>query len=264
VMKCLEKQRDRRYDTTNGLVRDIQRYLADEPLEARPLSPGYRLGKFLRRNKGPVVAAGVVLLALLAGIAGTTFGLIRAEKARAAETERAEGERVAKVDAEARRSEAEAPRVRAEAGEKLASQRLVQVEAEKQKAEEEKRIAQAGRDFLQMKLLLQADWRAQANALLRAGGSAAEAKENPTIRELLDRAAKELAPDSIEANFPKEPLLQAELLQTVGFTYRGIGDYERTIEFLQRLATLRKQHLGPDHRDTLTALHSLAGTPSPR
>ena len=54
VMKCLEKQRERRYETANGLARDIQRFLADEPVEARPPSTGYRFGKFLRRNKGPV------------------------------------------------------------------------------------------------------------------------------------------------------------------------------------------------------------------
>ena len=83
VMKCLEKKRDRRYDTVNALARDIQRYLADEPVEARPPSAGYRLSKFLQRNKGPVVAAAVVLLTLLAGIAGTTFGLIRAERRKA-------------------------------------------------------------------------------------------------------------------------------------------------------------------------------------
>jgi eukaryotic-like serine/threonine-protein kinase len=82
VMKCLEKKRDRRYDTANGLARDIQRYLADEPVEARPPSAGYRLNKFLRRNKGAVVAAALVMLTLLAGIAGTTFGLIRAEHGR--------------------------------------------------------------------------------------------------------------------------------------------------------------------------------------
>jgi eukaryotic-like serine/threonine-protein kinase len=41
VMKCLEKQRDRRYETANGLARDIQRYLVDEPVEARPPSMGY-------------------------------------------------------------------------------------------------------------------------------------------------------------------------------------------------------------------------------
>src|SRR4051794_38895141 len=64
-----------------------------------------------------------------------------------------------------------------------------------------------------------------ANALRQAGGPSADAKYNPTVRELLDRAAAELAPDKIEAQFPKQPLVQAEILQTIGNTYRGIGEY---------------------------------------
>ncbi len=75
VMKCLEKHRERRYETANGLARDIQRYLADEAVEARPPSAGYRFSKFLRRHRGPVLAASLVLLALVGGIVGTTFGI---------------------------------------------------------------------------------------------------------------------------------------------------------------------------------------------
>jgi eukaryotic-like serine/threonine-protein kinase len=83
VMKCLDKNRERRYETANGLARDVQRYLADEVVEARPPSAGYRVRKFVRRHRGRVLAAGLLLLALLAGIAGTTWGLIRAAKANA-------------------------------------------------------------------------------------------------------------------------------------------------------------------------------------
>jgi serine/threonine protein kinase/tetratricopeptide (TPR) repeat protein len=83
VMKCLEKQRDRRYETASGLARDLQRYLANEVVEARPPSASYRVRKFVSRHRGQVVAAGLVLLALLAGIGGTTWGLIRAAKANA-------------------------------------------------------------------------------------------------------------------------------------------------------------------------------------
>ena len=68
VMKCLEKHRERRYETANGLARDIQRYLADEAVEARPPSAGYRFGKFVRRHKGQVIAASLVLLTLLGGL----------------------------------------------------------------------------------------------------------------------------------------------------------------------------------------------------
>ena len=66
-MKALEKDRNRRYETANGLAADVQRYLADEPVQACPPSAGYRLRKFVRRNKGPVLAAALVLLALVAG-----------------------------------------------------------------------------------------------------------------------------------------------------------------------------------------------------
>ena len=82
VMKALEKDRTRRYETASGLARDIQRYLDDEVVEARPPSTGYRIGKFVRRHKAQVIAAGLVMLALLAGIAGTTWGLIREARAK--------------------------------------------------------------------------------------------------------------------------------------------------------------------------------------
>jgi serine/threonine protein kinase len=69
VMKALEKDRIRRYQTANSLARDIERYLADEPVEASPPSTSYRLRKFLRRNKPQVAAASFLVLALVAGIA---------------------------------------------------------------------------------------------------------------------------------------------------------------------------------------------------
>jgi tetratricopeptide (TPR) repeat protein len=87
VMKALEKDRGRRYDTANGFALDIQRYLADEALVAGPPSAGYRLRKFVKRHKGQVAAAVAVLVVLLVGIAGTAWGLMRAEMARQAEAE---------------------------------------------------------------------------------------------------------------------------------------------------------------------------------
>ncbi len=83
VMKALEKDRTRRYETANGLARDIQRYLDDEVVEARPPSAGYRFGKFVRRHRAQAMAAGLVFLALLAGIASTTWGLVREARANA-------------------------------------------------------------------------------------------------------------------------------------------------------------------------------------
>jgi serine/threonine protein kinase len=93
VMKCLEKERGPRYETANGLAMDVQRYLADEPVLAGPPSARYRLRKFLRKYRGPVAAAAVVALLLVAGIIGTTAGFVRAERQRSvAQQEKARAE----------------------------------------------------------------------------------------------------------------------------------------------------------------------------
>jgi tetratricopeptide (TPR) repeat protein len=83
VMKCLEKDRNRRYETANGLARDIQRYLTNVPVEARPPSVSYHLRKFLHRNRGPVLAALAVVVMLVAGVIGTSVGMVRAWHAEA-------------------------------------------------------------------------------------------------------------------------------------------------------------------------------------
>jgi serine/threonine protein kinase/tetratricopeptide (TPR) repeat protein len=77
AMRALEKDRNRRYETASGLARDVQRYLADEPVEACPPSTGYRLRKFARKHRTLVgVAAGFVVMLLL-GLAGLGYGLMR-------------------------------------------------------------------------------------------------------------------------------------------------------------------------------------------
>lgn len=89
VMKCLEKDRARRYETVNALAREVQRFLADEPVEARPPSTGYRFKKFLTRHKGAASAITIVALALVGGILGTSWGLILAKEQEGyADTER--------------------------------------------------------------------------------------------------------------------------------------------------------------------------------
>ena len=88
VMKALEKDRTRRYETANGFAADVLRHLAYEPVLAAPPSRAYRLRKFVRKHRGGVIAASLVVLALVGGIAGTTWGLIRAEWARAGEAKR--------------------------------------------------------------------------------------------------------------------------------------------------------------------------------
>lgn len=103
VMKALEKDRSRRYETASAFAMDVQRFLDDEPVLACSPSAGYRLRKFARRHQGKLVAAIAIFAATIIGLAGTIFGLIearhqaaRANKSLQAEFLRAEGERIAK------------------------------------------------------------------------------------------------------------------------------------------------------------------------
>jgi serine/threonine protein kinase/tetratricopeptide (TPR) repeat protein len=82
VLKALEKDRTCRYETANGFARDIQRYLSNEVVEARPSSAGYRLRKLVARNRGKVIAASFIALSLLAGVIGTIISLMEARKQR--------------------------------------------------------------------------------------------------------------------------------------------------------------------------------------
>ncbi|MGA2247477.1 MAG: protein kinase [Verrucomicrobiota bacterium] len=81
VMKCLEKDRARRYETANGLTADLDRHLKNEPVMARPPTGLYKLQKFARRNKLAVVAVGAVAAALIIGLGVSTWMFIRERNA---------------------------------------------------------------------------------------------------------------------------------------------------------------------------------------
>ncbi len=83
VMKSLEKDRARRYETANGLAMDIVRYLSNEPVQASPPSRAYRLRKLVARNRLVFAAATAMVALLAAGVVGTSFGLVRARQAEA-------------------------------------------------------------------------------------------------------------------------------------------------------------------------------------
>jgi serine/threonine protein kinase/WD40 repeat protein len=113
VMKALEKDRNRRYETANSLAMDVQRYLADEPVQARPPTILYRFRKFARRNKALVTTALVIALTLLVAAAGMSWKWREAESAReqtAASEKQARDDQVRALEAErlARLREAEA------------------------------------------------------------------------------------------------------------------------------------------------------------
>src|SRR5262249_41525196 len=84
VMKCLEKDRSRRYETANGLAMDLQRHLANETVQARPPSTAYRVQKAIRRNRAAFAAAALIAAILLVASVVSTWQAVRATHAEAA------------------------------------------------------------------------------------------------------------------------------------------------------------------------------------
>jgi WD40 repeat protein/serine/threonine protein kinase len=115
VMKALEKDRTRRYETASGLAGDVRRHLENEPVIARPPSAAYRFQKFVRRNKLAFAAGTTIALTLVFGVVASTWQAVRATKAEQAATfEAKHAEQQAQLAAqEAARATAEASRAAA-------------------------------------------------------------------------------------------------------------------------------------------------------
>jgi serine/threonine protein kinase/tetratricopeptide (TPR) repeat protein len=101
VMKCLEKDRNRRYETAGALALDVQRFLNDEPVEACPPSAAYRLKKFARRNRTLLTTVSLVAASLIVGTCLSVSQAIRATRSEALATARLRDATKARADAEA-------------------------------------------------------------------------------------------------------------------------------------------------------------------
>ena len=176
-----------------------------------------------------MIAASLVLFALLAGVAGTTVGLIRANRA-------AEAERVAKVDAEEQKGKALLSAER-EADERKKAD-AARVEAQAKEAE-----ANAVVQFLQDKVFAAARPKGQQGGLGKAVS-------------LRDAIAASLP--ALGQGFAAQPLVEARLRRTLGNTFRYLAEYEQARDQLEQSRALFARHRGPDHPDTLRSMNSLA------
>ncbi|MEO6811288.1 MAG: serine/threonine-protein kinase [Isosphaeraceae bacterium] len=214
VMKALEKDRGRRYETANGFALDVMRHLSSEPVQAAPPSPIYRARKFARRHRGGVIAASLVVLALLVGIAGTTWGMVWASRAR---------------DAEAvQRQTAEAEKQRAKQSEALAKQ---------QRARAEEREAQAIDAVSRFRDAVANEPELKNNPALDALRKRLLKEPLAFFRGLRDRlqADKDTRPESL-ARLAKANFDLGILTSEIGDMQDALIDYREALAIRQRLA----------------------------
>jgi len=124
VMKTLEKDRNRRYETASGFAADVERYLNDEPVQACPPSAWYRFRKFARRHKAALVTAAAISIALVIGIVISTRQAIRATRAERLADQRLKEEAAARRAEEKQRRIADEQRQTAEQARQRATENL--------------------------------------------------------------------------------------------------------------------------------------------
>ena len=238
VMKALEKERSRRYETANGLAEDIRRHLCDEPVSASPPSVSYRVRKFIRRNRAGVIAATTIAVTLLLGVAGTTGGMFwaLAEKKDAIIARQAESEAKQKAMESAARARDEADR--ATAAEQKAAETLREVEAERDAKELARKEAEQLSEFL--------------TNVFQSPDPTRDGREIKVV-ELLDNAAKKL-----ESELVNQPRQRAKLQVTLGMTYLALGLPREAIPLLESARDFYFAKVGREHRDALAVMNALA------
>ncbi len=236
VMKALEKDRARRYVTANGFARDIERYLAGDPVEAGPPSATYKLRKLARKHRPALVTIGAFAGLLLLSAAVAIALAIQAVRAEAkARQEAAAAEQARESEARLRQTADDEQR-RARAAEQAARDE----QARTKKSEAETRTVL---EFFRNKVLAAGRPKHQEGGL---GKSA-------TIREAVDAAVP-----GIEKSFAGQPTVEASIRDTLGQSYLYLSEPALAIRHHEHALELRRRALGPDHPDTLTSMSSLA------
>lgn len=242
VMRCLEKDRARRYETANGLAMDIGRYLADEPVMAGPPSAVYRLRKLLRRNRGPVFAAVLVLISLLLGVTCTTLALVRADERRWEAEQARAAEGLLRMEAEGQKQLA---LVATEEERKAKDRESARAEGERRAKEEAEKNLGYAKKGIEILRSVFTDLDPTANYL-----TVAELRN--ALRDNLNKAVKEL-----EASAIGNPLEVAEMQTALGDSLLNWGEAALAVEVLQKARTIREARLGPDHAETLNTISNL-------
>jgi len=238
VMKCLEKDRDRRYATPLALAEELEHYLSNEPVLARPPSTTYRMSKLVKRNKSAVAAAMFfVTILVVATAVSVRFSFI------------ADAQRTQAVEALSDRDKA------------LKAERLANAQAQ-QRAEELKLVA----DFQSQQLsgidpeLMGARLR---EALLESLPADQQQQLNQSIAKInfttlalgsLEKNIFNQSIATIDEQFQSQPAVHAQLLQSIASTATELGLFALATDPQQRATAIRRETLGDTHQDTLDSM----------
>jgi non-specific serine/threonine protein kinase/serine/threonine-protein kinase len=273
ILKAMEKDRTRRYETANELAQDLERHLRHEPVLARAPSGRYRLGKFVKRHRMGVAAGGAVVAALVVGLSMATVGMVRAQRAeRRAEQEAEAAKQVSDFLVElfevSDPSEARGNTITAREVLDRGAERI-EAELAEQPALQGRMMDVMGGVYTGLGLYRDAEPLIQRGLDVRR---AALGEDHPDVAESLHRLgwlyrsqwryqealplAEEAARIRRVALGPLDPEY-ATALQLVGMIQRDLGDFDTAEETLRHSLQIREEVLGPEHLAVSMSLYHL-------
>jgi len=257
VMKALEKDRTRRYESASGFAADIRRYLNSEPVIARPPSLNYRVKKFVRKNRVGVIAASLVMLVLVGGIVATSLAMFRALQAESLAEERLHEAEREKQIAETRRLEAEQNLAYAQKGNEILGSVFTGLDP-KSEYFTVAELRNALRDNLE-----KAVEQLEGSAI---GDSLAVAEMQDTLGLSLlglgqfSQAIK-LFQQAVESRKTQLGLNHLSTITSMGNLaggYREAGQLDKALSLFEEVLELSQAHLDADHFYRVSSLRNLA------
>jgi serine/threonine protein kinase/tetratricopeptide (TPR) repeat protein len=258
ILKALDKDRGRRYETASEFAADIERCLNDEPVAACPPSAAYRVRKLARRNKGALIAGSLVIASLLLGTGISLWQAIEATSARELSVERLGKETQARIDEEKAKQIAEGRREQAQAIARL----LESVFHSLNPRSEVKDSAD-----LKARLIAALD---SAVEQLERDSDSVDAEDKARLQNILANAfgavgehkkaivqyERSLATSKEKRGADHQGTLV--IMENLAVIYTQRGNLKSAIPLLEQTLKTRQSKLGPDHEDTLGSMHYLA------
>jgi serine/threonine protein kinase len=249
VLKALAKDRSRRYDTPASFADDVERYLRNEVVLARPPSTIYRLKKLAQRNRAAVLTAAVVAAALVAGTAVAIWQAVRATRAEAAALTAAATEKQAKDDALERAAETTAVLDFVE-NRIMAAARPEGLEGGLGRAVTlgkaiESALAYLDKGFMDQPLIEARLRMTLGRSFFYLGDARMAADQEESARALFTRHRGPDHPDTLLC------------MHRLASSYDKLGRLNDALKLREETLALRKARLGPDHPDTLQSMNNL-------
>ena len=247
VMRALEKDRQRRYETASGLGADIRRYLSGDNVVAAPPSTAYRVHKFVRRNKGKVAAGAAVGAALVLGLVGTVWQAQAAADQR--DKARQEATRALAAEFETRRRAEDLQRVADFQG-----QMLAQVDPTAAGMRLTDDVSARLDAALAKANLSDEDRAARTDAFI---GMWSQISATDAALTLIDRTILRPAVSAIDTQFEDQPEIAATLRHVVAERYHDLGLDAEAVALQERVVEARRRLLGEDNAETVKSIGNL-------